>query len=72
VSGAVHEGDDDVSSSHDADVDAGYDDDQPAEDLAAGSDDPLGGVGGLGVGEDVTDGAGGASHAADKAAGFDR
>ena len=72
MSGAVYEGDDDVDSSHDADVDAAYDDDQPASDLAAGSEDPLDGVGGLGVGEDVTDGTSGSSHGADKAAGFDR
>ena len=72
MSGALHEGDDAVGSSHDADVDAAYEDEQPAGDLAAGSDDPLDGVGGLGVGEDVTDGASGESHAADKAAGYDR
>jgi hypothetical protein len=72
VSGAVYEGDDAVGSSHDADVDAGFEDDQPASDLAAGSDDPLEGVGGLGVGEDrAADSAGGASHAADRAAGYD-
>ncbi|MFL6065041.1 MAG: hypothetical protein ACJ72G_10270 [Friedmanniella sp.] len=45
MSGAVYEQDDSVGSSHDADVDAGYDDDQPATDLAAGSDDALDGTG---------------------------
>jgi hypothetical protein len=43
VSGAVFEQDDSVGSSHDADVDAGYDDDQPASDTAAGSEDVVGG-----------------------------
>ena len=57
MSGAVYEEDDNVGSSHDADVDAGYDDDQPASDLAAGSDDAGGGTGD--------------SHAADVAAGSD-
>jgi hypothetical protein len=41
----VYEQDDSVGSSHDADVDAGYDDDQPATDLAAGSEDALDGTG---------------------------
>ena len=44
MSGAVYEEDDNVGSSHDADVDAGYDDDQPASDLAAGSEDVVGGA----------------------------
>jgi hypothetical protein len=43
VSGAVYEQDDNVGSSHDADVDAGFDDDSPADDLAAGSADGSGG-----------------------------
>ena len=43
MSGAVYEQDDNVGSSHDADVDAGFEDDQPASDLAAGSDDVVGG-----------------------------
>jgi hypothetical protein len=43
VSGEVFESDDSVGSSHDADVDAGYDDDQPASDTAAGSDGVVGG-----------------------------
>ena len=45
MSGAVFESDDNVGSSHDADVDAGYEDDQPASDTAAGSDDVVGGGG---------------------------
>lgn len=43
MSGAVFESDDNVGSSHDADVDAGYDDGQPASDTAAGSEDVVGG-----------------------------
>jgi len=69
VSGAVLEGDDSVGSSHDADVDAAYDDDQPATDAAAGSDD-VDAISGLG-GPDDGQGAGGDSHAADVDAGYD-
>ena len=43
MSGAVYEQDDNVGSSHDADVDAGFENDQPADDLAAGSADREGG-----------------------------
>ena len=43
MSGAVYEQDDNVGSSHDADVDAGFEDDQPQGDLAAGSADRDGG-----------------------------
>ena len=68
MSGAVLEGDDNVGSSHDADVDAAYDDDQPAGDNAAGSDD-VNGISGLGGPDDQ--GAGGASHGADIDAGYD-
>ena len=39
MSGAVYEQDDNVGSSTDADVEAGFDDDQPQGDLAAGSTD---------------------------------
>ena len=43
MTGAVFESDDNVGSSHDADVDAGYDDDdQPANDLASGAEDVAG------------------------------
>ena len=43
VTGAVFESDDNAGSSHDADVDAAYDDgDEPATDLAAGSEDVVG------------------------------
>lgn len=66
MTGAIFEGDDNVGSSHDADVDAAYDDDQPAADNAAGSDD-LETTGGL----DDQPAAGGESHAADIDAGFD-
>ena len=58
MSGAVFEEDDGVGSSHDADVDAGYEDEQPASDLADGSDD-------------VIDGTAGDSHSADIDAGFE-
>jgi len=37
VTGAVFEEDDRVGSSHDADVDAGYNDEEPASDLAEGA-----------------------------------
>ena len=37
MSGAVYEQDDNVGSSHDADVDAGFEDDQQADDPAAGA-----------------------------------
>ena len=50
--------DDDVGSSHDADVDAGYDEADPAADTAAASPDGL-------------DGQEDSSHAADVDAGFD-
>lgn len=69
MSGAVLEGDDNVGSSHDADVDAAYDDDQPAADNAAGSDD-VDSISGLG-GPDDGQGAGGDSHASDIDAGYD-
>ena len=43
MTGAVFESDDNVGSSHDADVDAAYDDDdQPANDLASGAEDVAG------------------------------
>lgn len=43
MTGAVFESDDNVGSSQDADVAAAYDDDdQPADDLTAGSDDVVG------------------------------
>ncbi len=42
VTGAVFESDDSVGSSHDADVDAAFDDDQPATDMADGSEDVVG------------------------------
>jgi len=56
VTGAIYEADDNAGSSHDADVDAAYDDDEPATDLAAGSDD---------VADDT-----GTSHDADVDAGY--
>ena len=70
MTGAMYEEDDSVGSSHDADVDAAYDDDQPAGDNAAGSDD-VGGITGLG-GPDDAQGASGDSHAADIDAGYDK
>ena len=42
MTGAVFESDDSVGSSHDADVDAAYEDDQPATDMADGSEDVVG------------------------------
>jgi len=72
VSGAVYEQDDNADNSHDADVDAAYDD-QSADDAGTGAEgviDNVGGLGGAG-GDGGTSGAGGESHAADQAAGFD-